>query len=465
MAATTTATHSTDFQEQRMKSIKDFDETKAGVKGLSDSGITTIPSFFIHPAENLAKSSSKSTLSIPVIDLSQLHSDDHKPKIVEQIHQAAKTWGFFQVINHGSPVSVLEETITAVKTFHEQPSEVKAKFYRREEGRGVMYASNNDLYRSKAASWHDSLQVWMAPEATPEEEIPEVCRREVVQWDKHAKEVGEAVLELLGLGLGLISEQRSEVKAKFYRREEGRGVMYASNNDLYRSKAASWHDSLQVWMAPEATPENEIPEACRREVVQWDMHAKKVGEAVLELLGLGLGLESGKFKDLDFCGTRVFVGHIYPYCPQPDLTMGITSHTDPTMITVLLQNQIQGLQVKHGEEWVDVKPLHGGLIINIGDMLQIVSNGEYKSVEHRVLANSNRESRISIVMFMNLSNSAWKESAEGGKYYGPLPELLTPENPPVYRDFTLQEHLDSFYTKGLESKSLIDKITLIKRDN
>ncbi|KAL1825051.1 1-aminocyclopropane-1-carboxylate oxidase homolog 12 [Daucus carota subsp. sativus] len=378
MAATTTATHSTDFQEQRMKSIKDFDETKAGVKGLSDSGITTIPSFFIHPAENLAKSSSKSTLSIPVIDLSQLHSDDHKPKIVEQIHQAAKTWGFFQVINHGSPVSVLEETITAVKTFH---------------------------------------------------------------------------------------EQRSEVKAKFYRREEGRGVMYASNNDLYRSKAASWHDSLQVWMAPEATPENEIPEACRREVVQWDMHAKKVGEAVLELLGLGLGLESGKFKDLDFCGTRVFVGHIYPYCPQPDLTMGITSHTDPTMITVLLQNQIQGLQVKHGEEWVDVKPLHGGLIINIGDMLQIVSNGEYKSVEHRVLANSNRESRISIVMFMNLSNSAWKESAEGGKYYGPLPELLTPENPPVYRDFTLQEHLDSFYTKGLESKSLIDKITLIKRDN
>ncbi|WOG93854.1 hypothetical protein DCAR_0313142 [Daucus carota subsp. sativus] len=378
MAPTTTATPSTDLQEQRMKSIRDFDETKAGVKGLSDSGVTTIPSFFIHPAENLAKSSSKSTLSIPVIDLSQLHSDDHKPKIVEQIHQAAKTWGFFQVINHGSPVSVLEETITAVKTFHEQPSEVKAKFYRREEGRGVMYASNNDLYRSKAASWHDSLQVWMAPEATPEEEIPEVCRREVVQWDKHAKEVGEAVLELLGLGLGL---------------------------------------------------------------------------------------ESGKFKDLDFCGTRVFVGHIYPYCPQPDLTMGITSHTDPTMITVLLQNQIQGLQVKHGEEWVDVKPLHGGLIINIGDMLQIVSNGEYKSVEHRVLANSNRESRISIVMFMNLSNSAWKESAEGGKYYGPLPELLTPENPPVYRDFTLQEHLDSFYTKGLESKSLIDKITLIKRDN
>ncbi|KAL8094909.1 hypothetical protein AgCh_036426 [Apium graveolens] len=372
MAPTTT---NSDLQdEQRLKSLKDFDETKAGVKGLSDSGVTTIPDFFIHPVENLSRNLTQSTLSIPVIDLSQLHSDVYKPKIVEQIREAAQTWGFFQVINHSSPVSVLEETIAAIKSFHEQPSEVKAKYYGREEGRGVMYASNNDLYRSKAACWHDSLQVWMAPEAVAEEEIPEICRREVVQWD---------------------------------------------------------------------------------------VHAKKVGESVLELLALGLGLEGGKFKDLDFCGARVFVGHIYPYCPQPDLTMGITSHTDPTIITVLLQNQVQGLQVKHGQEWVDVKPLHGGLIINIGDILQIASNGEYKSVEHRVIANSNRESRISIVMFMNVST--WKESADGGKYYGPLPELLTPENPPVYRDFTLQEYMQNFYTKGLDSKSLIDKITILKR--
>lgn len=293
MAPTATTTpNSTDPQEQRMKNIKDFDETKAGVKGLSDSGITTIPDFFIHPAENMSgnlrRSSSDSTdLSIPVIDLFHVHSDDHKPRIAEQIREAAKTWGFFQIINHGPPVSVLEETITAIKSFHEQPSEAKAKYYAREEGRGVMYASNNDLYRSKAACWHDSLQVWMAPEAAAEEEIPEICRKEVVQWD---------------------------------------------------------------------------------------MHAKNVGETVLELLSLGLGLEGGKFKELSFCGARAFVGHIYPYCPQPDLTMGIKSHTDPTIITVLLQNQVQGLQVKHGENWVDVKPVPGGLIINIGDVLQVTYN-------------------------------------------------------------------------------------------
>ncbi|PSS15912.1 1-aminocyclopropane-1-carboxylate oxidase [Actinidia chinensis var. chinensis] len=350
----------------RVQEVKKFDESKIGVKGLSDLGITEIPKFFVHPPETLSdlKSSSNCT-GIPIIDLSDINSD--RPKIVEQIRDAAKTWGFFQVINHGVPNTVLEDTIGAIKAFHEQPVEAKAKHYIREEGRGVMYTSNNDLYRSKAACWHDSLQVWMSPEPAKAEDIPAVCRREVVEWDHHAK---------------------------------------------------------------------------------------KVAEAVMGLLAEGLGLGAGKFKELTFSDARVFVGHCYPYCPQPDLTVGITSHTDPGIVTVLLQNQIQGLQVRHGEEWVDVKPLPGGLIINIGDFLQIVSNGEYRSVQHRVLANSNKDSRISIVMFFNLAK--WK----GSGYYGPLPELLTPQKPAIYRDFTMQEFDQNFYGKGLDSKSLIDKIKL-----
>ncbi|XP_059629308.1 1-aminocyclopropane-1-carboxylate oxidase homolog 1-like [Cornus florida] len=265
--------------------MKKFDQSKMGVKGLSDSGITTIPSFFLHPPETLPNLKSSSTCTaIPLVDLSGIKSELHRPKIVQQIREAAKTWGFFQVINHGLPVSMLDETIAAIKAFHDQPPEVKAKHYKREEGRGVMYTSNNDLYRSKAASWHDSLQVWTGPEPPNAEEIPVVCRREVVEWD---------------------------------------------------------------------------------------IHAKMVSETVMELLCEGLGLEAAKFKELTFSDARVFLGHCYPYCPQPDLTLGITSHTDPSFMTVLLQNQVHGLQVKHGEEWVDVKPLPGGLIINIGDFLQV----------------------------------------------------------------------------------------------
>lgn len=269
----------------RMKEVKEFDDSKIGVKGLSDTGITTIPRFFVHPPETLSDVKSSSVqIEIPVIDLANVGSDHHRSKIIEQIRDAAKIWGFFQVINHGVQASVLEDTIAAIKAFHEQPMEIKAKHYLREEGRGVMYASNNDLFRAEAACWHDSLQVWMSPEPPQVEEIPGICRKEVVEWDKNAK---------------------------------------------------------------------------------------KVADTVTELLSLGLGLEAGKFRDLTFSDTRVFVGHIYPYCPQADLTLGITPHTDPGIVTVLLQNQIQGLQVKHENQWVDVKPVPGGLIVNIGDFLQV----------------------------------------------------------------------------------------------
>ncbi|XVE96396.1 hypothetical protein REPUB_Repub02eG0218000 [Reevesia pubescens] len=117
------------------------------------------------------------------------------------------------------------------------------------------------------------------------------------------------------------------------------------------------------------------------------------------------------------------------------------------------KNQVSGLQVKHGEEWVDVKPLQGSLIINIGDLLQIISNGEYNSVEHRVRANSLEEPRISVVEFLNIGK--WEESG-----YGPLPELVSEDKPAGYRQFTKADFLNNFFSKEMDSKSLIGKLKM-----
>ncbi|CAL5387375.1 unnamed protein product [Camellia sinensis] len=358
---------STDYD--RMKEVKEFDDSKIGVKGLSDSGVTAIPKFFIQPPETLStlKSSSFNTGGIPVIDLSNINSPKLRPNIVSQIREAAKTWGFFQVINHGVPNYIINKTLMSIRSFHEQPQEIKAEHYVRDEFNGFVYASNNDLLRSKVASWHDYVNAWMWPDAVEAEKIPAVCREEVVEWDRYVTDVGEKVAELL-----------SE----------------------------------------------------------------------------GLGLAAGKLKEEGLLGSRLIAGVYYPYCPQPNLTFGLNPHTDPGVLTVLVENQVMGLQVKHEGEWVDVKPLPGSLIVNIGDALQIMSNGEYRSVEHRVLANSMKEPRISIVEFFSLCKK------DEIRRYGPFPELLTAKKPALYRNFLYKEFHDNFFSKGLDSKSFVEKLMI-----
>lgn len=88
--------------------------------------------------------------------------------------------------------------------------------------------------------------------------------------------------------------------------------MYASNNDLYRSEAASWHDYIQAWMKPGPPKAEEMPEICGREMLAWDVHVKGVGDMVLELLSEGLGLERGRFKELTFSEARVMAGSYSP---------------------------------------------------------------------------------------------------------------------------------------------------------
>ncbi|KAJ7954735.1 1-aminocyclopropane-1-carboxylate oxidase [Quillaja saponaria] len=104
----------------RPKELKAFDETKEGVKGLVDAGIVKIPKIFIHPPDQLAKDLSYSCnndLQVPVIDLRGIRStNDHQhKKIVDKVRIASKSWGFFQVVNHGIPISLLEKMIEGMR--------------------------------------------------------------------------------------------------------------------------------------------------------------------------------------------------------------------------------------------------------------------------------------------------------------------------------------------------------------
>jgi isopenicillin N synthase-like dioxygenase len=106
-------------------------------------------------------------------------------------------------------------------------------------------------------------------------------------------------------------------------------------------------------------------------VIEYSQKITDLGFTIFELLSEALGLDPSYLKELN-CAEGLYIqGHYYPPCPEPELTMGATKHTDTDFMTLLLQDQLGGLQILHDDKWVNVPPVHGALVVNIGDLLQV----------------------------------------------------------------------------------------------
>ncbi|PIN16397.1 hypothetical protein CDL12_10944 [Handroanthus impetiginosus] len=176
---------STDTNYDRKTELKTLDDTKAGVKGLVDAKITKLPRIFVHPPQNLQNltNPTKTQFSFPIIDLNGIENDRGKhEKIVEKVREASETWGFFQVVNHGIPIRILEEMLEGIRRFNEQETEIKKQYYTRDFSKKVGFHCNFDLFSSPAANWRDTIICSFAPYPPQPEELPAVCREIMIEY-------------------------------------------------------------------------------------------------------------------------------------------------------------------------------------------------------------------------------------------------------------------------------------------
>jgi len=110
--------------------------------------------------------------------------------------------------------------------------------------------------------------------------------------------------------------------------------------------------------------------------------------------------------------------------------LGVHHHTDAGALTVLLQDDVGGLQVHKDGHWHDVPSVKGALVINTGDMMQVWSNDIYHAAIHRVLAMDTQD-RFSIPFFYNPA---------AGTVVSPLPTVTSEPNPAHYRSIDWSDY-------------------------
>ncbi|XP_057969339.1 gibberellin 3-beta-dioxygenase 1 [Malania oleifera] len=301
---------------------------------------------------------------LPIIDLAAANA-------LELLGHACRTWGVFQVTNHGVPSSLFDEMEAAGVDLFSLPLEQKMKAAR-------------------------------APDSAT------------------------------GYGLARISSFFS--KQMWY---EGFTIV-----------GSPLQHARQLW--PRHRDFSKFCEA----VEEYD---EKMNQLAARLLWLMLGALGITKHDVKWAGPkRDFKGasaalqlNCYPACPEPERAMGLAAHTDSTLLTILYQNRISGLQVfREGTGWAAVPPVPGALVVNVGDLLHIISNGSYPSVLHRAVVNRTQQ-RLSFAYLYGPPTAAKIE---------PHRRMVGPSDPPLYRAVYWSEYLGlkaRLFNKALSSVRLV----------
>jgi isopenicillin N synthase-like dioxygenase len=190
-------------------------------------------------------------------------------------------------------------------------------------------------------------------------------------------------------------------------------------------------DDVSPFFGPNQMPA-ELPEF--KEICEtYHSAMMTLARKLITALSLSLDLPADHFEAMQ--RKPITIQRLLHYPPQEGEVaqeeIGIGAHTDYGFLTILSQDGVGGLQVRNrAGEWVSAPPVEGTFIINIGDLVQTLTNGRFSSTVHRVV-NTTGSERYSIPFFIDLDFEAVVE---------PLPICVTAETPAEYAPYTCGEH-------------------------
>ncbi len=314
-------------------------------------------------------------MAFEAVDITPLRDGDLEARkaVAATIDEAYRTSGFLQVTGHGIPQAELDEML-----------DVTAAFF----------------------------------------DLPEAEKRKVVDPDPAANRgySGEGE-EALAYSLGEDVAAPDLFEAFNVGREDATGPYY---------------DTHRRFFAPNTWPET--PGELRDVWLRHQTNAWRVADLLLRCFALGLDLDEEFFIERTrraIITTRAINYERRPGSPDPlpgQLRMG--AHTDYGILTILLADDVPGLQVRHDGGWVDVPVAPGSLIINIGDMMATWTNDRWVSTIHRVVPPPADQTgpvrRRSVAQFFEADPDCVIEC---------LPSCTSADNPPRYEPVEAGEYL------------------------
>ncbi|KAK6920386.1 Isopenicillin N synthase-like, Fe(2+) 2OG dioxygenase domain [Dillenia turbinata] len=233
-------------------------------------------------------------------------------------------------------------------------------------------------------------------------------------------------------------------------------VRYGMSINHAKEKFHFWRDFIKHYSHPiskwiDRWPSNPITYREKMGIYTKAVHALQVQlmEVVLESLGLN---PNCLCKDIQE-GSQLNVVNCYPTCPEPDLALGMPPHSDFGSITILLQS-CQGLELMDWDnQWYSVPVIEGALIVQLGDQMEVMSNGAYKSVVQRVMVSSENK-RLSIASLHSLALE---------RKVCPAPELIDQEHPVRYNECSFEDFLNFLTCNDITEGRYIDTLKKINQ--